>query len=91
LHCKVVVVKGGFKIEVQEVHVSFIMPVLPSIHPFVDTEVLSSCWVDFCGMYCFIQICQKFQFGHNQTKLTDTLQNDLCKFLTSFVINPLEH
>ena len=49
--------------------------------------VLSSCWMDFCGTYCFIKICQKFKFGHNQTKLTDTLQNYLCKFLTSFVIN----
>jgi len=37
------------------------LSVLPFIHPFVDMEVLSSCWMDFCGMYCFIKSCQKFR------------------------------
>jgi len=43
LQCKVVVIKGSFKTEMQKVHVSFII-VCPSIHPSIcrhgSTELL---------------------------------------------------
>jgi hypothetical protein len=76
----------GEFVSLRQAAISFVISVCPSVFPYVRMKQLSSYWIDIREIIHFIILpnsVENFDFTETLTRITGTLYQDLCTFITA--------